>query len=123
MAFVKDENRAQKLKQIVSNIAKIDMLIAQSKEFEAQNNEYFAWELLENAKKIDASDPVLARRIAQLAPLVADFAKFVAAAEKAEKAGEYPRALMNYLQARQISPSSQICRLAIERLSAKYLEN
>lgn len=123
MAFVKDEKRAQKLKQIVSNIAKIDMLIAQSKEFEAQNNEYFAWELLENAKKIDANDPVLARRIAQLAPLVADFAKFVAAAEKAEKAGEYPRALMNYLRAKQISPSSQICRLAIERLSAKYLEN
>ncbi len=123
MAFAKDPKRAQKLRQIVADTAKIDMIIAQSKEFEAQNNEYLAWELLENAKKIDANDPVLARRIAQLAPSVADFAKFVAAAEKAEKAREYPRALMNYLQARQISPSSQICRLAIQRLSAKYLEN
>lgn len=121
MALRNDQARSEKLRDIVVKIGQIDMMIAQASEFEKQNNPYFAWEILENAKQVDSSDPVLARAIAKLAPEVSDYVKIINNAKKAENQKRYACALNYYLAAQMIFPASRTCRLGIERVAPNYL--
>ncbi len=120
IVFARDAERAKKLKDIVSKTGQIDMLIAQAAEFVAQKNPYYAWELLESAKKIEPSDPELARAMSNLAPHVADYVKLLSSAAKAEENGNWAEALNLYLAAQKILPASATCRQGIERTAPLY---
>ena len=98
------------------------MMNALKREFEKQNNPYFAWDILENAKEVAPDDPVLARALAHLAPEVSDYVKTLNRAQKAEKSGDYAAALNYFLAAQNIFPASQACRLGIERVAGKYMQ-
>ncbi len=120
IAFKNDSERAKKLREIVVKISQIDSLIAQAVEFERQKSPYFAWDILENASRIDSADPVLARAIARLAPEVSDYVKALNRAKDAENKKEFAAALNYYLAAQKIFPASQACRMGIERVAEKY---
>ena len=120
IAFKNDSERAKKLREIVVKISQIDSLIAQAAEFERQKSPYFAWDILENASRIDSTDPVLARAIARLAPEVSDYVKALNRAKDAENKKEFAAALNYYLAAQKIFPASQACRMGIERVAEKY---
>lgn len=120
IAFKNDSERAKKLREIVVKISQIDSLIAQAAEFERQKIPYFAWDILENASRIDSADPVLARAIARLAPEVSDYVKALNRAKDAENKKEFAAALNYYLAAQKIFPASQACRMGIERVAEKY---
>lgn len=120
IAFKNDSERAKKLREIVVKISQIDSLIAQAVEFERQKSPYFAWDILENASRIDSADPVLARAIARLAPEVSDYVKALSRAKDAEIKKEFAAALNYYLAAQKIFPASQACRMGIERVAEKY---
>ena len=120
IAFKNDSERAKKLREIVVKISQIDSLIAQAAEFESQKSPYFAWDILENASRIDSADPVLARAIARLAPEVSDYVKALNRAKDAENKKEFAAALNYYLAAQKIFPASQACRMGIERVAEKY---
>ena len=120
IAFKNDSERAKKLREIVVKISQIDSLIAQAAEFERQKSPYFAWDILENASRIDSADPVLARAIARLAPEVSDYVKALSRAKDAENKKEFAAALNYYLAAQKIFPASQACRMGIERVADKY---
>ncbi len=120
IAFKNDPERAKKLREIVVKISQIDSLIAQAAEFERQKSPYFAWDILENASRIDPADPVLARAIARLAPEVSDYVKSLNRAKDAENKKEFAAALNYYLAAQKIFPASQACRMGIERVAEKY---
>lgn len=120
IAFKNDSERAKKLREIVVKISQIDSLIAQAAEFERQKSPYFAWDILENASRIDSADPVLARAIARLAPEVSDYVKALSRAKDAENKKEFAAALNYYLAAQKIFPASQACRMGIERVAEKY---
>lgn len=121
-ALKSDPKKSQTLKEIVSNVSQIDFLIAQAKELHTQGNHYIAWEMLEKASQIDPSDPVLARAMASLAPHVGDYVRILARAKQAESRGRYSVALNNYLLAQEIFPTSQECRLGIERSAENALK-
>lgn len=120
IAFKNDSERAKKLREIVVKISQIDSLIAQAAEFERQKSPYFAWDILENASRIDSADPVLARAIARLATEVSDYVKALNRAKDAENKKEFAAALNYYLAAQKIFPASQACRMGIERVAEKY---
>ena len=120
IAFKNDSERAKKLREIVVKISQIDSLISQAAEFERQKSPYFAWDILENASRIDSADPVLARAIARLAPEVSDYVKALNRAKDAENKKEFAAALNYYLAAQKIFPASQACRMGIERVAEKY---
>ena len=122
MALRQDKARADKLREIVINVSRVDSLIAQAKEFEKQRNPYFAWDILENARGVAPDDPVLARAFADLAPEVSDYVKTLSKAQKSEDSGDYAAALNYFLAAQDIFPASQACRLGIERVAAKYMK-
>ena len=120
LALRNDKERLANLRKAVSDVGRIDAMLAQAKEMAKQKNPYFAWDILENAKNIDAKDVELARFQAELAPEVSDYVKALNDAQKAEAAGNNACALNFYLAAQQIFPASQTCRLGIERTSLKY---
>lgn len=120
LAFRKDAARAEQLKKIVVRVSQIDMLIAQAEEFEKQNNKYFAWDILEQARAIDGDDPKLALALARLAPEVSDYVKLLSQASAAEKIENYAVALNCYLAAQEIFPASRPCRIGIERVAPLY---
>ena len=122
IAFRQDKERAEELRKIVVRISQIDTLIAQAEEFEKQNNKYFAWDILENARAIDGSDSKLALALARLAPEVSDYVKMLGRAKAEEEKQNYAIALNCYLSAQEIFPASQACRLGIERVASKYAE-
>lgn len=120
IALRNDADRSGKLRGIAVKISQVDALMAQAEEFEKQGNKYFAWDILENAREIEPKDPKLALAVAALAPEVSDYVKMLAAAKKAELAGEFPVALNYYLAAQEIFPASRPCRMGIERTASKY---
>ncbi len=69
------------------------------------------------------ADPVLARAMVNLAPNVADYSLVLRKAKEAEAEGKYSVALTNYLQAQDIFPTSQECRLGVERNGKKVLDS
>lgn len=123
IALKSDAKKSAKLKEIVTDVSQIDFLIAQAKELDAQGNSYIAWEMLEKAKLIDATDPVLSRAMATIAPRVADFIRLLDAAKNSEQRGAYAAALTLYLSAQDIFPMSQSCREGIVRMSNAVLKN
>ena len=122
IAFRQDKERAEELRRIVVRISQIDTLIAQAEEFEKQNNKYFAWDILENARAIDSTDSKLALALARLAPEVSDYVKMLGRAKAEEKKQNYAIALNCYIAAQEIFPASQACRLGIERVASRYVE-
>ena len=103
-------------------ISQIDTLIAQATEFEKQNNKYFAWDILENARALDPDDSKLALALARLAPEVADYVKMLGRAKAEEEKQNYAIALNYFIAAQEIFPASQACRLGIERVASKYAQ-
>lgn len=120
-SLANDNERKQKLMQVVDVIARVDLLIAQSEEMAKQGDHFAAWELIQLAYEADADDAPMNRARAQLAPRVAKFVGLLDLAEAAELASRYAAALNNYLIAQDIYPASRICRLAIERVSQSFL--
>ena len=122
IAFRQDSDRAEELRKIVVRISQIDTLIAQATEFEKQNNKYFAWDILENARALDPDDSKLALALARLAPEVADYVKMLGRAKAEEEKQNYAIALNYFIAAQEIFPASQACRLGIERVASKYAQ-
>jgi tetratricopeptide (TPR) repeat protein len=120
--LLRDEERSEKLRDVISRVSRIDMAIAYAEEAVAQNNPYAAWETLEEAMQQDPDDPVLARARSRLAPQVANFASRLDAAQRAEERQQWASSLNLYLSAQEIFPVSKICRQGIERTSAKLME-
>lgn len=120
MCLSKDKERLAQLRDVIGKIGQLDMFIAQAKELEKQRNTYPAWEILENAMRVDPNDPLLARARAALAPEVADYVKMLDRAKRAEAKGDFACALNYFLAAQQIFPASQTCREGIERVAPRY---
>lgn len=116
-----DDERKQKLMQVVDVIARVDLLIAQAEEMAKQGDHFAAWELIQLAYEADADDAPMNRTRAKLAPRVAKFVGLLDLAADDELASRYSAALNNYLIAQDIYPASRICRLGIERVSQLFL--
>ena len=120
-ALANDNERKQKLMQVVDVLARVDLLIAQSEEMANQGDYFAAWELIQLAFEADADDAPMNRVRAKLAPRVAKFVGLLDRAEDGEVASRYAAALNNYLIAQDIYPASRICRIGIERVSQSVL--
>ena len=120
-ALANDNERKQKLMQVVDVLARVDLLIAQSEEMANQGDYFAAWELIQLAFEADADDAPMNRVRAKLASRVAKFVGLLDRAEDAEATSRYAAALNNYLIAQDIYPASRICRIGIERVSQSVL--
>ncbi len=113
-ALAEDTQRRPLLMEVVEQIARIDLLVAQSAELIKQDEPYAAWELLVEASKVDPSDGPMNRARAELAPRVANFVLQLDRASRQSDAGHHAGALAAYLAAQDIYPASRLCREGIE---------
>jgi tetratricopeptide (TPR) repeat protein len=114
-ALAEDTQRRPLLMEVVEQVARIDLLVAQSRELVKQGEAYAAWELLVEASKIDPSDGPMNQARAELAPRVADFVLLIDRAERQAEDGHHAGALAAYLAAQDVYPVSRLCRQGINR--------
>ena len=114
-ALADDTQRRPLLMEVVEQVARIDLLVNQSKELVKQGESYAAWELLVEAAKIDPSDGPMNQARAELASRVADFVLQIDRAERLAEDGHYAGSLAAYLAAQDIYPVSRLCRQGIQR--------
>ena len=113
-ALAEDTQRRPLLMDVIERVARIDLLVNQSKELVKQGEAYAAWELLVEASKVDATDGPLNQARAELAPQVADFVLLLNRAERQTDSGQHAGALAAYLAAQDVYPVSRLCRRGIE---------
>lgn len=120
-ALAEDTERRPLLMEVVEQVARIELLVAQSEELVKQDEPYAAWELLVEASEVDPGDGPMNRARAELAPRVADFVLQLDRAKRHSEDGHHAGALAAYLAAQDIYPASRICRLGIKRESGALL--
>lgn len=123
VGLIQDPARAERLREIVERVAKIDVLITQADEMRAQGNPYAAWDLLGEAAKIDANDVGVARALSRVAPRVAAYAGLLEQAATDERAGRLAVSLTHYLAAQDMYPGSRAGREGVERVSTRLMED
>jgi tetratricopeptide (TPR) repeat protein len=114
-ALAEDTQRRPLLMEVVEQVARIDLLVAQSQELVTQGEAYAGWELLVEAAKIDPSDGPMNQARAELAPRVADFVLLLDQAKRQAEDGHHAGALAAYLAAQDIYPVSRLCRQGISQ--------
>lgn len=114
-ALAEDAQRRPLLMEVIDQVSRIELLVAQSAELDTQGEPYAAWELLAEAAKISADDAALNKARAELAPRVADFVQYLNRAERQSEDGHPAGSLAAYLTAQDIYPASRLCREGIEK--------
>ncbi len=113
-----DAKREDAIKQILTNIVKIEAALGKAAEFGKVGQNYAAWEQLAQLREEFPDDPKLGRELELLAPKVADFTKALDRARQFE--GRTPKqtgtALAWFLKARGIYPRSDLAEAGIKRL-------
>lgn len=126
-ALAEDPQRRPLLMEVIDQVSRVELLVAQSAELDTQGEPYAAWELLAEAAKISADDAALNKARAELAPRVADFVQYLNRAERQAEDGHPAGSLAAYLTAQDIYPASRLCREGIEtqanRIMALVQEN
>lgn len=121
-ALSDDEQRKPLLMEVVEEVARIDLLVKQSKELIKQGEAYAAWELLTEAALIDGTDGPMNQARAELAPRVADFVLQIDRAKRQSADGHHAGALAAYLAAQDIYPASRLCREGISREASALMQ-
>ena len=118
VALIQDQDRLPKLKEVVAKIGEIEAILMQAGSLSG-SNPYLAWDLLQRAREIDANDFNLARTTADIAPLVAEYARLQGQGTRYEKEGNDAAALTAWMAALDLNPVSEICNAAVKRLAGK----
>ncbi|MDR0535021.1 MAG: hypothetical protein LBG65_01470 [Puniceicoccales bacterium] len=121
LALMGDEVRARKLKEIVERLGKIDAILFQARTFHKQNNTCPAWDLAQEAAKLEAGDPEISKAITELAPAAAAYARLLDQARASEQEGHLAVALTAMLAAQELNQGSELCRTTIQRLTQSLL--
>ncbi len=122
-ALASDLDRKPLLMEVVDQVARIDMLVAQSKELLKQGDAYAAWEFLAEAATINGDDAAMNKARAELAPRVANYVINLDRANRLSQGAQPAGALAAYLAAQDVYPASRISREGIERESNRLMES
>lgn len=121
-SLAEDEQRRPLLMEIVEEVGRIDLLVKQSEELVKQGEAYAAWELLNEASRINSTDGPMNQARAELAPRVSDFVLQVDRANRQSEDGHHAAALAAYLAAQDVYPASRICREGIAREASALMD-
>lgn len=116
-----DEVRGDQMREVMDNVGRVDMLLAQSREMEAQDNRFAAWEMLVAASEIAPDDVLVNREKARMAPGVASFVGALDVAGRQEAQANFAASLSRYLEVRDLYPASRMARQGIERVGEKLM--
>jgi tetratricopeptide (TPR) repeat protein len=118
-----DAGREDALRQIVTNLTKIEAALGKAGEFSKMGQNYAAWEQLAELRTEFPDDPNLGRELELLAPKVADFTMALDRARQFENRTpkQTGSAINWYLRARELHPQSKFAEEAINRLIGEII--
>ena len=122
LALIQDKPRMDKLNEVLGRIGRIEALVEQAESLAAQGNRYHAWDFVLEAGRVDPNDAKVAALRSRLAPQVADYAKLLADAARAEAESRPGSALTAYLAAQDLNRGSKYCQDAVGRVSRAMLD-
>lgn len=122
IALLQDKPRLDKLNTVIDKVGKVEAITAQAEALSAQGNRYLAWDLIMEAERTDPADSKVAGLRSKLAPLVADYAKLLGEAARAEADGRPGPALAGYLAARDLNRGSKFCQDSLDRAARALLD-
>ena len=106
-----------KLKPILEDMAKVQMVLAQSEKLAQVGDKYGAWEAVETVGKDYPNDPEINSRRASLSAQASDLAHALSKADEFEDRKQHGAALAWFLKARKLYPQSQFAKDGVERVS------
>lgn len=121
IALLQDKPRLDKLNAVLQKVGRVEALSTQAEALAAQGNRYLAWDMVMEAERADPTDSKVARLRSLLAPQVADYAKLLADAARAESENRFGPALAAYLAAQDLNRGSKFCQDALDRVSSAML--
>jgi hypothetical protein len=110
-----------KLKPLLENMSKVQMVLVQSDKLAETGDRFGAWELVESMRQEFPADPEINSRRAALAAGVSELASALSRAESHEQQRQTGSSLAWYLKARKVYPPSRFARQGIDRLSVALL--
>ncbi|MGF1484606.1 MAG: hypothetical protein ACFBZ8_09605 [Opitutales bacterium] len=123
IALGQDPERADKVREVVTLMGKIDGFISQAESMVDAGLEYSAFELLLKAEALRPEDPEVAKAISQVARRVPEYAALLHDAKVAESNGRAAHALNLYLAGRKLNQASEHCLAGIERTSQELMQS
>jgi hypothetical protein len=119
--LVGDSARIDQMKAALEKVKAVETAIEKANIFRRNNNAYGAWESLETAARDWPDDSLLNKMRAELAAESADFVHQIKRGEEAERAGNLGFSLACYLNAQRLYPASELAQSAVQRVSARIL--
>jgi hypothetical protein len=123
LALVQDKTRLEKLNGVLEKIGRLEMMLAQANALATQGNRTLAWDVVTEAERTDPSDTKVGALRSLLAPQVADYAKLLADASRAESESRPGPALAAYLAAQDLNRGSKFCQEALDRVTKSLLDS
>lgn len=120
-ASVGDKERQDQLKEVLSNIQKIDISITQADKLAELGDKHGAWETVEDLFVEFSDDAKLSKTRSDLATDVAEFVSALKKAERLEERNQDGSSLAWYLKARKMYPNSVFAKRGINRLVDEIL--
>lgn len=123
-AVQSDSKRLDAIKQIITNITRIDTTIQLANQASLGGNDFAAWESLAELRDEFPRDPELLQRLEKLSSRVADFTVALTKAKEFEENNLNPQtgsALTWYLEAKSIYPDSKHAKAGIDRLVERIM--
>ncbi len=120
-ASVGDKDRQDQLKEVLTNIQKIDIAITQADKLSELGDKHGAWETVEELFEEFSDDTKLSKVRSDLATEVADFVSSLKKAETLEERKQQGSSLAWYLKARKMYPNSVYAKRGINRLVEEIL--
>jgi tetratricopeptide (TPR) repeat protein len=121
-ALATDETRGKQLIEVMRRMEKIEIAIAQAKEFDRTANKYGAWEVLERVYGEFPEDSELNRLRADYAVGALDYAGALNTANKAFARKDFGTAMVLYLKAMEVYPAGLLANDAMKAAALAYLE-
>ncbi len=120
-ASVGDKERQEQLKEVLTNIQKIDIAITHADKLVELGDKHGAWETVEDLFEEFSDDPKLSKVRSDLATEVADFVSALKNGERLEERDQNGSSLAWYLKARSMYPNSAFAKRGINRLVDEIL--
>jgi hypothetical protein len=122
-AVLDDPARQEKLKEVLTNVNKVNLNIAAASSQTQNSNHAGAWEIIEKTYEEFPEDPEVSRLRSELSVRASEFVGALQRAKQSEDRQQTGSALAWYLKAKSQYPLSDYARRGLDRLVTQLAEN
>lgn len=121
-AAINDPARQQQIKQVITDVTEVTMVVKMAEEQSKTGNAFGAWEAVERIFTKFPEDPEVTRMRSELSVKASEFVSAIEKAKQHEQRKQSGSAISWYLKARHLYTPSEFARTGIERVVSSLRE-